>query len=258
MDLPALGYQPPKSPLDSLGKVLGLRAAQEQITGAEQDNQLRALQLKDQQILRTSAQGIDWQQSDAFDKFLTNAQPQGLSPQTLSQMAQQRQQFLKSVAETDDATLKTQATRNNQLLGHLDAIRAETDPAKRSQVAQTQAAQILSDGTASHQPQQVQQMVQAVAQGKIVPNDDDLNVLSGGLLDHNTQIENKLKSTQTAESQAKTREANASAGAKEAQTQAFQGTGLVPGLSPDEQGLINYMRSVPGAKPENYSSWKAN
>jgi hypothetical protein len=255
---PTIPYNPQTAnPLESYGRIVSLRNLLQAGTATQQENELRALQLNDQKILRSSAQGIDWKQPDAFDAFLSNAQQQGVSPQTLSQMALQRQQYMEQTAKTDIETNKLHLARNNQLLGHIDAIRAATNPLQRAQVARAQAAQILQQKLDAEFDPQTRQVIQAVAQGKYIPDDATLDLLGGGLLDHNSQIESKLKATQTAEAEAKTREANASAGVKEAQTKAFEGMGLVPGLSPDEQSLISYMRSVKGAKPENYPAWKA-
>jgi hypothetical protein len=172
--------------------------------------QQQQLALQDQKVLRTSSQGIDWTQPDAFDKLLTAAQKNGVSPQTMQQIATSRQTFLKSVADTDEATNKANMQRNTMLLGHLDAIKGITDPDQRAAQAKLQASQILTNGLVKD-PQTLGQ-IQAIAQGQKVPTDDELSMVEAGLTDHNTQIEQHLKVQQTAEAAAKAAEATAAAG----------------------------------------------
>ncbi|MGC2474937.1 MAG: hypothetical protein WA485_11425 [Candidatus Sulfotelmatobacter sp.] len=203
--LPALDIKPtqPNDALGSYTKMVSLgsllqqqKLQGQQIQAGEQENQMRALQLQDQQTLRQSAKGLDWSQPDTFQKWITNAQQNGVSPQTLSQLALQRAQYNEQIAKTDTATLASQKEVNNQLQGHIDAIKGITDPVKRAQAAQTQGNQIVQSGIA--RTPQAQQMAQALASGKWVPNDDDLTMFENGLTDHNTQIDQRLKQAETA------------------------------------------------------------
>lgn len=196
--LPALTIKPPESTLSNLSDLLhaksqmqGNQLQQQQIQGAQQENQLRALQIQDQQVLRTSAKGLDWAKSDTFDKWIANAQQNGVSPQTLSQLSLQRAQYKEQLSKTDKATLDSEQERNNQLLGHIDAIKAEKDPAKRAVIAQSQASQILSGGLVKDP--QTTQMVQAIAQGQHVPTDDELQSFETGLVDHKTQVSQAIE-----------------------------------------------------------------
>ncbi len=203
--LPALDIRPPQpnDPLGAFEKLQALRSManqqqiqQQQIQSGQQENQLRALQLQDQQTLRSSAKDLDWSKPDTFDKWIANAQQNGVSPQTLSQLSLQRAQYQEQLAKTDTATLTAQKEVNSQLQGHIDAIKGITDPTKRSQAAQLQGSQILQSGIA--RTPQAQQMAQALASGKWVPSDDDLEMFENGLTDHNTQIEQRLKQAETA------------------------------------------------------------
>lgn len=202
--LPALDLKNPQQPdmMGDVSKLMALRSMMNQQQGQEQriqagtqENQIRALQLQDQQTLRESAKGLDWTQPDAFQKLIQGAQQKGVSPQTLSQLSLQRAQYQEQIAKTDTATLAAEKDRNTQLQGHIDAVKGITDPAKRAAAAQTQASQILSGGLVKDP--QMTQRIQAMAQGQIVPTDDDLTMMEAGLTDHNTQIDQRLKQAET-------------------------------------------------------------
>ena len=196
--LPALDIRPPQQPdmMGDMSKLMTLRSLMGQQQLQQQQIQEGQLRLQDQQVLRSSAKGLDWTQPDTFSKWITNAQQNGVSPQTLSQLSLQRAQYQEQLAKTDTATLAAEKDRNNQLQGHIDAIKGITDPAKRAQAAQTQASQIIS-GNLVKDPQMMQH-IQAIAQGQVVPSDDDLTMMENGLTDHNTQIEQRLKQAETA------------------------------------------------------------
>lgn len=229
-----------------------LQNAQQQNQGYQIENQQRAAQaqlaqqqLNDQNLLRQSGKDLDWSKADAFDQFLTNAGKQGVSPQTLQAMQSQRQQFLKQIAETDEATNKATQVRNNLLLGHIDAIRNANDD-QRAQVSQAQAAQIL-DGGLVKDPR-IAQIVQSMALGQSVPNDDQLQSFETGLIDHNTQIEQALKSAQTTEARARTGETLARTNESEARTKEI-------GVNTDKQELIvNAMHELGAGSPSLWAS----
>lgn len=209
IQLPALSVNPPQAPdvLGQFGNALRLKSllqgqqiAAQQLQGAEQENQLRALQVKDQQGLREAAKGIDWTSRDAFDQFLNTASQSGVSPQTLSAISLQRQQYLKSVADTDKASNELNLQRNNMLLGHIDSLRGIADPSQRAAAAKQQGAQILSGNLISDP--QTKSLVEKMASGEYVPSDEELSIFEGGLIDHNTQIADALKRAQTASAEA--------------------------------------------------------
>lgn len=172
---------------------------QQQIQGGAQENQMRAVQLQDQQSLRDAQKGVDWTQPDAFDTFLKNAQQKNVSPQTLSSLALQRSEYQEQLAKTDTATLASLKEANSQLQGHIDAIKGIDDPTKRQQAAVTQGQQILGSPVLSRLTQApgIGQKIQAMAQGQYVPTDDELTMFENGLTDHNTQIEQRLKQSET-------------------------------------------------------------
>lgn len=222
--LPALDVKPPApqpGPLEQYGQLMAIRNAQQeqqlreqqmqtgaiQQQGAQQENQMRALQLQDQQNLRSAAKDIDWSQSDAFDKFLTGAQKSGVSPQTLSQLSMQRQQYLKSVADTDVATNTANLANNNTLLGHIETLEGVTEPTKRAAASQTIGQQILSEGSTKNP--QILQTAQAMANGQLVPTDDQLDAFKAGLLDHKTVLSNALNASEVGKNKAQQAESEA-------------------------------------------------
>lgn len=223
--LPALSVQPPQqqNPIQGYRDFLAMKAAQNQqalaqaeITGEQQKNQMQALQLKDQQNLRTAASGIDWSQPDAFDKFLSAAQKAEVSPQTLSAMALQRQQYLEQLNKTDVSGLEAMKERGNQLAGHIDAV-LSASPDQKPQVAQQQAQQALDAGLV-RDPGTLSFM-RSVAAGQIMPTDDQLTHLKNGVLDSSTQADLALKKQQGQASQAEQQKAQADTEKTQLETQ---------------------------------------
>lgn len=257
--LPALDIRPQQQP-DPMGEVAKLmqmrsmmgqqQMQQQSIQASQQENQLRALQLQDQATLRDSAKNLDWTQPDTFGKWITNAQQKGVSPQTLSQLSLQRAQYQEQLAKTDTATLAAEKDRNNQLQGHIDAIKGITDPVKRASVAQAQASQILSGGLVKDP--QMMQGIQAVAQGQHVPSDEELTMMEHGLTDHNTQIEQVLKQQQTATSGAQQKEAEAATSQKLMESKWYQEHGMAPGVPAETMGMADWLKNNPGKGPSDY------
>jgi hypothetical protein len=203
---PALAVQAPPDPSQGLQRAVQLsqllqnapiqrQILQQQAQAGQLENQQRSLQLQDQTLLRSSAKGLDWTDPNTFDKWLNNAQQNGVSPQTLSALALQRAQYKQQLAKTDQDTLAAEKTRNDMLQGHLDAIKGITDPVKRQQQGQLQAQQILASGLARNPQEQAQ--YQALASGQVpIPSDEDLSMLEAGLQDHSAQVEQQLKQAQ--------------------------------------------------------------
>ena len=233
--LPALHVQTPEDPTGNLTRLVALRqqlqmaplqrqAMQQQVEAGGQENQLRQLQIQDQQTLRQSAKDLDWSKPDTFDKWIDNATQKGVSPQTLSQLSLQRAQYKEQLAKTDTAELGAMKESNNQFLGHIDAIKGVTDPQKRAQAAQDQASQILSNPQlAKRLDPTTQQMLLGMKSGQAVPNDDQLGQFEIGLTDHNAQIEQQLKVAQTGEAVSKGKEAEAQAAKANAEVQNTSG-----------------------------------
>lgn len=215
--LPALHVAPlpeqrpiaqPEGPLQMMAQLMSIKNAQQEqqerqveMQGAQQENQMRQLQLQDQQNLRSAAKGVDWNQPDAFDKFMTGAQASGVSPATLSQLSMQRQQYLKEVADTDTATNQANLANNNVLLGHIETLESIADPRKRAAASAQIGQQILSEGSTKNP--QILQTAQAMAAGQLVPSDDQLDSFKAGLLDHKTVLSDALKQAQTKAAQYK-------------------------------------------------------
>jgi len=132
--LPALDIHPiqQQDPVTTYMKMRQMmqqgQLTQQQIQAGQQENEMRGLQLQDQQVLRSSAKDLDWSQPDTFGKWMTNAHQAGVSRQTLSQLALQRAQYNEQLAKTDTATLAAEQTRNSQLQGHTYANKGIDDP----------------------------------------------------------------------------------------------------------------------------------
>ena len=232
------------SPLAQYAQLQAIQGSQQQqqlreqqIQGAQQENQMRQLQLQDQQTLRTSAKGLDWSQPDTFDKWITNAQEKGVSPQTLSQLALQRATYKEQLAKTDTATLTADSQRNEQLVGHLDAIEKGADP-------KAQASQILSGGLVKD-PAMVQK-IQSIASGQYTPQKDELEGLKMGLLDHKTQADLEIK-----DREATAKETEATAAAQNSKNTATKLQAELPGgaMENPEQKFLRIQSAASEGKP---------
>lgn len=138
--LPALGIQAPPSAVDQFSKLLEMKSLlgqqqlqQQQLTGAEQENQMRAMQLEDQKTLQTIAP--DYVQKDQngkvtgydFDGLEAGAVAHGVRPQSLAALQTMRKNAADTLlanANANKVSLENQNTTNDQFRGHLEAVRS--------------------------------------------------------------------------------------------------------------------------------------
>lgn len=188
-----------------------------QATGLE--NQQRQQAIKNQQAQTAAMQEWDGKDMNTLPGLmLKHGATADVVMSTKSSITKQ----LQEMENLSKDQLANQATVNDRLLGHIDAIKGVTDPTQRGTVAQQQAQQIIQAGLHKNLDPQSAQMVQATAQGQMVPTDDQISIFEKGLTAHNAQIEQAAKA-------AETREKNAQAGKMETENANLQKFG---GMSP--------------------------
>jgi hypothetical protein len=249
--LPALGVQPPSpaNPMQGLHDFLAMRAqqnqaalAQEEIKGEQTKNAMAQMQLQDQQNMRTAAGGIDWSQPDAFDKFLSSAQQAKVSPQTLSSLALQRQQYLEQLNKTDVSGLTAMKERGNQLAGHIDAV-LNAPPEQKPQVAKDQAQQALDAGLVKDPG--VLSFMRSVAAGQVMPTDDQLTHLKNGVLDSTTQADLVLKKQQAKTSASEQGKNQAETEKTNAEMSYYTKNGGAPGVPAEMMQMNDWLKQNP-------------
>jgi hypothetical protein len=204
--LPALSVRSnEQSPLDTFAKLqtikqlMGQQQLQQsqlqtqglQQTGISQENQQRALQLQDQQTLRSLAPKYVTKDADGnikgfdFNGFANEASGSGVNPATLQQMTLQHSQAVKAIADADEATRNNEIAKNKQAYEVLEGVRGQKDP-QAKQAAYQQGLQSLGKlgVDTSKYPQQV-------------PPDDMLNTFEAGLGMHAQALADAKTSAET-------------------------------------------------------------
>lgn len=266
--LPALGIKPPQDPVDNLSRLAQLKSAllqQQMIPGQiqaqqleneqrQQQNQITAQQLKDQQATTQAMQEWDGKDINALPGLVLKHGASATAVFGLKKNIIDQQQQLATLTKDQ---LANQAAVSDQLLGHIDTLKGITDPVQRAQAAKDQASQILSSPLAKMLDPQTGQMLQGMAAGQFVPNDDQLSLFEKGLTSHSKQIEETLKAQQGAEANAKAAEANANAQKVQAQLAYYQKNGLAPGIPIDVQEAQDWLAKNPGKGPADFLKYKS-
>lgn len=262
---PGVFVPPPQrvDPMEQVGKLMqmksmlgGQQLQQEQLRGTQIQNQEHAMDLKDQQNMRSLApqfikrddsgkpSGFD---ADGYYGALMGA---GVSPQKIAAMQKAQNDAVLSRAQAGSAALDLDDKKNDQAYQVLEGVRSaakdpKADPAGVQTAYQSGIARLqhLGIDTSKYPPQ--------------YPGDDGVTQFEVGLGVHKQVLADAKTQAESAKDTAQAREATAGATQKEAQTQAYKDAGLVPGAPVEEQSLMSYMRTVPGARPQNYPAWKA-
>jgi hypothetical protein len=213
---------------------------QQQIQAGQQENQQRQFAIDDQTNWRRAMQEANGDPDKTFDL----ARKYGVSPQSLQTIQNNTLEYKTKLMGYNDAQRKVVMANNDAMQGAHDAI-DKASPEQKPQVYQQQLGQLKQLGLdVSQMPPQY-------------PGDESFASIGPMLKLHSQISEEAFKQSETGKNTAQGREASANAAQKEAQTAAYQGSGIAPGISPEQQAMAAYLRSVPGARPENYSAWKA-
>jgi hypothetical protein len=192
--LVALSGQQQPGPIDQMGKAMELKSLlggqqvqQQQIQAGQQENQMRSLQLQDQQTLRSLSPKYVQKDSQGnvtgynLDGLVSDASSKGVSPQTLQALQLSHAQAVKGLADADKATLDNEATKNKMAYEVLEGIRGQADPVAK-QAAYQQGVQTLQKAgvdTSKFPP--------------TVPNDSMLDSFEAGIGQHAQQIDDAKK-----------------------------------------------------------------
>src|SRR6185437_460570 len=161
--IPLSGVAPQTpNPIEAYARIMGIKNAQLEQQGLQQDVALKQMQVESMKGLMEAGKDVDWQQPDAFDKFLKNAQSNGVNPMMLNEVALNRQKYLNELAQTDTNTLKAHAEANNQALGYIDGMKGADQPTKQLKARQALQAGVVRDPM-------MQQFLQATAMGQLNP-----------------------------------------------------------------------------------------
>jgi hypothetical protein len=199
--LPALDIKPaqPPSVLDQLGHIMALRnlmggqqlqqgqvqLQQAQLQGEQQKNQMGAIQLQDQKAMSAAMQA--WDGKDIND-VPGLALKQGASAQTVFGLKQQLITYQKNLQEMTKDQLANEATKNDVIAGHIDAVK-NLPPDQQPQAFQSAKADLLKRGYMDPQ----------TAQGLQYQGPQQLDVLEKFYQSHSQLVDSALKSAQTGE-----------------------------------------------------------
>lgn len=153
----ALSYHPQiqlQDPLQGMGQAMSLyslanrgQLEQAQLTAANQENQMRQIQMQDQQTLR---QALVDSNGDP-DKMFQLAQQRGVSPSTLLGLKTSLLDMKTKAATLDKDVRANQLAKNTAIQSKLAPIVSETDPAKQAQMWGQLSQDLVNDGTISPQ-----------------------------------------------------------------------------------------------------------
>jgi len=251
--LPALDIKPQaaQDPMADYARLVQLRGL---VAQQQQEAQMRPLQLQQAQAQAQETQ-MDLASQKAFTRAYTEAQ--GDPDQTLALAAK--------YGASPKAILPMHNMFLDQKAKTLDLVLKQGDLAKQHADLAQGAHDEVTNAAPQDRPQVYQQQLQALQQRGVdvsqmppqYPGDDAFKFLGAVVKSHSQQVDEAFKTAETFKNNQQGFEAQQGAQQKQTQNAALQGTGLVPGMAADQQGLLSYMRSVPGARPENYAAWKA-
>lgn len=138
--LPALQIRAnAESPLDTIGKIQGLRAMQQQQQMQQLQQQKEQIALADQQASTKAMKEWDGKDINELPPLILK---NGGSANAVFGAKQTITKLNQEAATADEATLKNQATKNDLIAGHLEAVK--TAPVEQKQQAYSAAMQDLT------------------------------------------------------------------------------------------------------------------
>lgn len=193
-----------------------LQTGQVERQGMQQDQQLRALQIEQQQLqlhdsqtLRQLSPNFITKGPDGkvtgydYDGLFNTAAQAGVSPQTLATFQKSISDATLAKANVTKAELDNQGTLNNLAFQHLEGLRSTQDPAQRQQLWNS-ALQFAQQNAKSLQIDPTKLPQQA-------PDDNGLSVIEAGLGMHAQQITDAKTKSETNKNTAQANAANATA-----------------------------------------------
>jgi hypothetical protein len=260
--LPALSVHAPQvDAADTIGRAISLQdlmqrrklipgqlqQQQQQIEATGQENEVRAQQIKDSQVMAKVL--ADWDPaSDTNGRGLAQsfvrAGGSGQGAMAIQQKMLDRQKTLSDLAKNDAETgaknLETKKGQNDIIAGKINATSSLPD----EQLAQgiTQLAQELD-------PQHAQAAQQIAQSGDPAKMRQGLTILQKGYMGETAQIEQALKAAQT-------RSANANALKDESQAAFAKASGLPVGVPVEQVEMADWLKKNPGKTPSDFMKYQ--
>jgi hypothetical protein len=119
-----------------------------QIQGAQQENQMRGLQLQDQLLWRKVASdpAVDWSKPEAMTNAVNSFVQQGGSPMLAQQVRMGQVDYLSKIATMNETQFKTQQARQDDLVGRAKSVSDEPDPVQRQNLWTQHVGELKQNG----------------------------------------------------------------------------------------------------------------
>lgn len=249
--------QQPDSPIDSMGRLVQMKSMmqqqqlqQQQIVGAQQENQQRALQLKDQQTLRqiSSDPSIDWTKPDSFNTLLSKAAQSGVSPVTLNTLRTSNMEYLQKFTSMQKDQQDMHIKALDAISGDLNGIVSMQDPQQKQAAWQKKVTAYEQSGEL--QPGKVPEQY---------PGDDQARSMLSQLQLMSAQSKQAQENAGAQKDVALAGEAQAATAEKKATAEWYKnnpGAGA-PGVPPTAAQMGSWLRNNPGKTPDQYPAAQA-
>src|SRR5580658_5513961 len=264
--LAALAVRPPEQQPDLLSQYAQLaqlkqqqqeaplrqQALQQNVQAGAQDLQIKQQQLKDQQAVTKAMQNWDGKDLDELPSMVLK---QGGSAQAVFGLKNSILDQKEKLSKVDTATLANTATKNDQVLGKLQAVTSDPDDSTLPQRVNAAAQDAVKSGLIDPQhAQQLQQMTAGTQDPKALRQ--QLDIFEKSLMGQKEIFAQEQKSRETAAA-----EQTAASRVTTAQNQATRLQAELPGgsLRPvEQQELDSYLKKNPGKTPQDFAAWKAS
>lgn len=264
--LAALAIRPPEQQpnlLDQYAKVAQLRqmqqeaplrqqALQQNVQAGAQDIQMKQQQMKDQQAVTKAMQGWDGKDLDELPSMVLK---QGGSAQAVFGLKNSILDQKEKLSKVDAATLANTATKNDQVLGKLQAVTSDPDDSTLPQRITSAAQDAVKSGLIDPQhAQQLQQMTANTQDPKALRQ--QLDIFEKSLMGQKEIFAQEQKSRET-----KAAENTSAAKVQEATNATTRLNAELPGgsMQPVEQKELGaYLAKNPGKTAQDFAAWKAS
>lgn len=264
--LAALAIRPPEQQpnlLDQYAKVAQLRqmqqeaplrqqALQQNVQAGAQDIQMKQQQMKDQQAVTKAMQGWDGKDLDELPSMVLK---QGGSAKAVFGLKNSILDQKEKLSKVDAATLANTATKNDQVLGKLQAVTSDPDDSTLPRRITSAAQDAVKSGLIDPQhAQQLQQMTANTQDPKALRQ--QLDIFEKSLMGQKEIFTQEQKSRET-----KAAENTSAAKVQEATNATTRLNAELPGgsMQPVEQKELGaYLAKNPGKTAQDFAAWKAS
>lgn len=264
--LPALDIKPPQQP-DAMGDVSKLMALRSMMTnqqGQQQELQIRAQQLKDQQATTAAMKGWDGKDYDSLAKSVLSNGGSATAAQVVEQHGLTVKKTVSEIAAQDATTgsknLETFIGKHKAIGDALQGIEGAPDEQLHDKATQTVADLAKNGILDAATAQQLTQGIQSITDPKALRT--QIDVFAKGSMGAKAVADMAKTEAEKNKDVAQTGEADATAANKRAESEWYKTHGGAPGVPVEAQGMAAYMadpRLDPGVNknPATFLSWKA-